>query len=152
MEGAVVRIVATVVAGIGFSVGSLTISTYSSKISNPLNKSGSMSSISTAPPLPSSVFVTDFSLLPSSMTGMKKSSMTSVPGSWFSSLSVFLLSLGHIGGIPCSRGFLFSLSLGHIGIGSSDFTVVVSVVDDEVVVGSIVVRYSVVVVISAVVY
>ena len=63
-----------------------------------------------------------------------------------------MLSLGHIGGIPCSRGFLFSLSLGHIGIGSSDLTVVVSVVDDEVVVGSIVVRYSVVVVISAVVY
>ena len=54
--------------------------------------------------------------------------------------------------MPCSSGFFLSFSLGHIAGGASVCSVVFVVSDDEVVVGSIVVRYSVVVVISSVVY
>lgn len=107
-------------------------------MSNPLSKSGSMSSIKTVSPLPSTVFGSDFSFFPSSITGWKKSSITSV--SWFSFLFMFLLSLGHIGGIPCSGRFKLSFSLGQRAGGASVFTTVVSDVVDEVVVGSIVVR------------
>ena len=154
VEGTVVMNVASVVKlalvdKTGFTVvnfGRETISTdSSSKISNPFNNSGSISPIKTVCPLPSSNTLSASSSLFSSERGSKKSSITSV-FSFSSFFCLFLISLGHIGGVPCSS--FFCRSLGQRGTDSSAFDVVDFT---EVVVGSSV-KNSVVLVGSTVVY